>query len=402
MMSLYTIEEPADNLRHRPWSAQHALWALGFRPFYLLASLLAVIAIPVWLAQYLGWVTYAVRITLGWHMHEMVFGFAIAVIVGFLFTAGRAWTGLWTPRGAHLAALALLWVAGRIAMLVAPAWLAAAVDLIFLPLAAWAMYKVLRQSGNKRNMFLVLLLALLTAANAAFHGAALGLLPIGQIAPIHAAILLIVLIESVIGGRIIPMFTDNAAPGGDKSLVLPRNDKIAMALMVAAITGWVFGVPGPLMAGLALVACCATALRLLGWKPLRSMGVPLLWILHLSYAWIPIGFMLLALAALGIGAASTAFHALAVGSMGGLIIGMLVRTTLGHTGRKMTAGKIEVAMFALIQVAALVRVFAALAPGQWRNGALIVSGVCWSIAFALFLLTYAPYLWRARLDGKEG
>ena len=401
-MSLYTIEEPAESIRHPLWSAQHAVWALGFRPFYLLASLLAVVAIPVWLAQYFGLFENAPRITLGWHMHEMVFGFAIAVIVGFLFTAGRAWTGLWTPRGGHLAALALLWVAGRIAMLVAPAWLAATVDLIFLPLAAWAMFKVLHQSGNKRNMFLVLLLALLTLANAAFHGAVLGLLPIGQIAPIHAAILLIVLIESVIGGRIIPMFTDNAAPGGDKSLVLPRNDKIALALMVAAIAGWVFGAPGPLMAGLALVACCATALRLLGWKPLRSVGVPLLWILHLSYAWIAAGFLLLALAALGIGASSTAFHALAVGSMAGLIIGMLARTTLGHTGSKMAAGKVEVAMFALIQVGALVRVAAGLAPAGWRSSALIVSGACWSLAFALFLLAYAPYLWRARLDGKEG
>lgn len=401
-MSLYTIVEPAASIRHPLWSAQHAVWALGFRPFYLLASLLAVVAIPVWLAQYFGLFAHAPRITLGWHMHEMVFGFAIAVIVGFLFTAGKAWTGLWTPRGAHLAALALLWVAGRIAMLVAPAWLAATVDLIFLPLAAWAMFKVLHQSGNKRNMFLVLLLALLTLANAAFHGAVLGRLPIGQIAPIHAAILLIVLIESVIGGRIIPMFTDNAAPGGDKSLVLPRNDKIAMALMVAAIAGWVFGAPAPLMAGLALVASCATALRLLGWKPLRSAGAPLLWILHLSYAWIAVGFLLLALAALGIGASSTAFHALAVGSMAGLIVGMLARTTLGHTGRQMAAGKIEVAMFALIQVGALARVAAGLAPAEWRSGALIVSGACWSASFALFLLAYAPYLWRARLDGKEG
>ena len=401
-MSLYTIEEPAASVPHRLWSARHPLWALGFRPFYLLAALLAVLAIPLWLAQYLGGFSAAPGITLGWHMHEMVFGFAIAVIVGFLFTAGRTWTGLPTPHGAHLAALALLWIAGRIAMLAVPAWLAALVDLAFLPLAALAMFKVLHASGNKRNMFLVGLLGLLTLANAAFHGAVLGLLPVGQIAPIHAAILLIVLIESVIGGRIIPMFTDNGAPGGAKSLVLPRNDKIAMAIMVAAIAGWVLGAPGPLMAGLGLLACCATALRLLGWKPLRAAGVPLLWILHLSYAWISVGFLLLALAALGIGAASTAFHALAVGSMAGLILGMMVRTTLGHTGRKMVSGNAEVAMFALIQLGAVMRLAAALAPAPWRTWALVASGACWSIAFALFLLAYAPYLWRARVDGKEG
>ena len=400
-MSLLRIEEPAANAVHQPWSGQHALWALGFRPFYILAALLAAVFIPLWLAHYLGWVDASAQITLGWHMHEMVFGFAIAVVVGFLFTAGRAWTGLWTPRGGHLAALVLVWVAGRVAMLTAPAWLAAALDMLFLPLAAYSMYRVLHLAGNKRNMFLVLVLALLAVANGAFHGALLGLLPISQIAPIHAAILLIVLIESVIGGRVIPMFTDNAAPG-PKSLVFPRNDKIAIAILVAAGAGWVFGVPGPLMAGLGLAACCATALRLAGWKPARAVRVPLVWILHLSYAWIAIGFFLLALAALGIGTPSTAFHAMAVGSMAGLIIGMMTRTTLGHTGRKLVAGKAEVAMFCLIQTGALARVAAGMVPPEWRNGALIASGACWSIAFALFLVVYAPYLWRARLDGKEG
>lgn len=400
-MSLHMIEEPAASVCHPVWSGQHALWALGFRPFYLLAALLAALSIPVWLAHYLGWISASPGITLGWHMHEMVFGFAIAVVVGFLFTAGRAWTGIWTPRGAHLAALALLWVAGRLAMLGAPAWLAAAVDLLFLPLAAWSMYRVLERAGNKRNMFLVGLLALLTVANGAFHGAVMGLLPIGEIAPIHAAILLIVLIEAVIGGRVIPMFTDNAVPG-TKSLVFPRNDKIALAVLVAAGAGWVFGAPGPLMAGLGLAACCATALRMAYWKPYRAARNPLLWILHLSYAWIAAGFLLLALAALGIGTPSTAFHALAVGSMAGLILGMMTRTTLGHTGRKLLAGKAETAMYALIQAGALVRVAAGMVPAQWRATALIVSGACWSAAFALFLLVYSPYLWRARLDGKDG
>lgn len=395
------IEEPAVSTGHPVWSGQHALWALAFRPFYILAALLAAVFIPLWLAHYLGWVSLTPRITLGWHMHEMVFGFAIAVVVGFLFTAGRAWTGLWTPRGAHLAALALVWVAARVAMLAAPAWLAAAIDILFLPLAAWSMYQVLHQAGNKRNMFLVLLLALLTLANAAYHGAAMGLLAIGEVAPIHAAILLIVLIESVIGGRVIPMFTNNAVPG-TKALVFPRNDKIAIAILVAAGAGWVAGVPGPLMAALGFAACCATGLRLAGWKPLRTLGVPLVWILHLSYAWISIGFLLLGLSALGVGAASTAFHAMAVGSMAGLILGMMTRTTLGHTGRKLVAGKAETAMYCLIQAGALARVAGGMAPPEWRNGALIVSAACWSIAFTLFLLVYAPYLWRPRLDGKEG
>jgi uncharacterized protein involved in response to NO len=400
-MRLLSIAEPVPAKRYPPWSGKHALWALGFRPFYLLASLLAMLAIPAWLARYLGWFTASPNITLGWHMHEMVFGFAIAVVVGFLFTAGRAWTGLWTPRGPHLAALALLWTAGRIAMLTGPAWLGAIIDLSFVPLAAWPMYSVLRRAGNKRNMFLVGLLALLTVANGVYHAAAMQLIAVSEIAPVHAGILLIVLIEAAIGGRVIPMFTDNAV-AGTKSVVRPRNDTIAMALVAAAGAAWVFGAPRSLMAALAFMACGATALRLAGWKSYRAAGVPLLWILHLSYAWIPLGFLLLGLAALGVGAAGTAFHALAVGSMAGLIIGMMTRTTLGHTGRKLATQSAEPLMYALIQAGAVARVAAGMAPPQWRTSALVIAGACWSLSFALFLLVYAPYLWQARVDGKEG
>lgn len=401
-MSLLTIEEPAAAARHPLWHGGHPFWALGFRPFYVLAAALAVLAIPAWLFHYLGWASWSPRITLGWHMHEMVFGFAVAVVVGFLFTAGRAWTGLWTPRGRHLGALALLWIAGRVTMLTGPAWLAAAVDLSFLPLAAWSMYRVLQRAGNKRNMFLVVLLALLTVANGVFHAAAMQLVAVSEIAPIHAAILLIVMIEAVIGGRIIPMFTDNGAPGTPKAVVRPRNDKIALGVVVAAIAGWIAGVPGPLMAALALMASAATAIRLAGWKPYRALRVPLLWILHLSYAWIPIGFLMLGLAALGVGAASTAFHALAVGSMAGLIVGMITRTTLGHTGRKLVAGRAETCMYALIQLGAVTRVAAGMAPWEWRASLLAVSAACWALSFGLLLIVYAPYLWRARVDGKEG
>lgn len=398
-MSLLTIDEPAVPV-HRPlWSATHPVWALGFRPFYILAAALSVLAVPLWLAQYMGWFKGLANISVGWHMHEMVFGFAIAVIVGFLFTAARNWTGLPTPRGRHLAALALVWLAGRAAMLLAPPLLAALVDLLFLPLAAWPLLRVIRQSGNTRNMFLVVLLGLLTLANAAYHAAAMGALAVSIMTPVHAAILVIVLIESVIGGRVIPMFTTNGAPGV-KPVVRPRHDQIALALVASSGIAWVAGAPGPLSAALCMLAACAVMLRLAGWQSHRTLHVPLLWILHLSYAWIPLGFVLLGLAALGIGAASTAFHALAVGSMGGLIIGMMTRTTLGHTGRMLKAGRCEPAMFVLIQVGALARVLAAFVP--WRDAALLLSGAAWCVAFALYLAVYAPYLMKARIDGKEG
>jgi uncharacterized protein involved in response to NO len=400
-MSLLHIEEPAPSAIHPLWTGQHPLWALGFRPFYLLAAALAVLAVPLWLAQYLGWISGWPNVSLAWHMHEMVFGMAVAVIVGFLFTAGRTWTGLQTPKGMQLAALALLWIAGRGAMLAVAAPLAAAVDLLFLPLCAYAMYRVLRKANNTRNMPLVALLALLTVTNGLFHASVLGWLAISPVAPVHAAIIIIVMIESVIGGRVIPMFTNNGVKGAGAK-VHPRVDKAALGLMAAAGLAWVAGLSGWPMALLAILAGAASLLRLSGWKPQRTFGTPLLWILHLGYAWIGIGFLLLGLSALGVGTASTAFHALAVGSMAGLIIGMMARTTLGHTGRMLATRRAEPAMFGLIQAGALLRVLAGFAPQGWRDQALLLSGLCWTLAFALFIAVYAPYLWRARIDGKEG
>ncbi len=400
-MSLLTIEEPVrPAARHAPWSAGHPLWRLGFRPFYLLAALLAAVAVPVWVAQYLGWIDWP-RVALGWHMHEMVFGMVVAVIAGFLLTAVRAWTGLWTPREGHLAALAALWVAGRVAMLAAPPMLAALVDLAFLPLVAWPLWRVLRRGGNKRNQFLPVLLGLLAIANALYHATVLGWVALSPVAPVQAAILIVVLLESVMGARVIPMFTRNGAPGSTP-LVHPRRDKLALGLTAATVLGWMLPLPPAAFAGIAFAAGCAAMLRLAGWQPHRTLGVPLLWIMHLSYGWIPVGFFLLALAALQVVTPSAAFHALAVGSMAGLIIGMMTRTALGHTGRPLKAGAGEIAMYWLIQLGALARVGAAIGPEAAREPCLVGSALAWSLAFSLYLIVYGRYLWQVRIDGKEG
>jgi uncharacterized protein involved in response to NO len=181
-----------------------------------------------------------------------------------------------------------------------------------------------------------------------------------------------------------------------------RRDRIALGLTVAAVLGWVLHLPAPAFAGLAFAAACAIALRLAGWKPHRTLHVPLLWILHLSYAWIPVGFLLLALAALGVVSSSAAFHALTVGSMAGLIIGMMTRTSLGHTGRPLAAGWPEVSMYVLIQLGALARLCAAIGPDSVRPGALVLATAGWSLAFGLFVVVYGRYLLRPRIDGKEG
>lgn len=399
-MALMTIDEPNVPQQGKSSPTHHPLWALGFRPFYLLAAAFASISIPLWVARYFGRISLA-SITLSWHMHEMVFGFAIAVIIGFLFTAGRNWTGLWTPRRGHLAALAGVWLAGRIAMLVAPAFIAALVDILFLPLAAWPMYRVLQRSGNKRNMFLIGLLSLLTIVNIVFHLAALDWIAISTIQIIQAAILIVVMIESVIGGRIIPGFTSSTVPG-TKPIVNPTRDRLAIALTALASLAWVFALPSWVIATLAIAAACLQLLRLGGWKPHVTLRHPLLWILHLSYAWIPCGFILMALAALQVVPAGAAFHVLTIGSMAGLIIGMMTRTTLGHTGRRLKAGRNEVVMYALIQIGVVARFCAAVNTTGLRDGALVVAAASWTAAFMFFLIIYGPYLYRPRLDGKEG
>jgi uncharacterized protein involved in response to NO len=283
-MALLTTDERTGDAAP---AGRHALFALGFRPFYLLAAAFAAVSVPAWVASYCG-IAGPFRVDLAWHIHEMVFGFVAAVLIGFLYTAGRAWTGLWTPRGATLAAIAGVWLAGRVAMFAAAAPVAAVCDLAFLPVAAWPMYRVLARAGNRRNMFLVVLLGLLALANAAFHASVLGWLPVAPTRPIYAAIVLIVIIETAIGGRVIPMFTANAIKGL-RTVTNARTDRLALACTAAAGAAWALALPAAVTAALALAAAVVQAVRLAGWKPLRTLRNPLLWILHASYAWIPFG-----------------------------------------------------------------------------------------------------------------
>jgi uncharacterized protein involved in response to NO len=229
----------------------------------------------------------------------------------------------------------------------------------------------------------------------------LGLAGVSPLQPLYAAIAAIIVIESVLGGRVIPNFTANAVRGV-RTTSHPRLEKASLVL--SAVTGLAWAVlPLSVPLGLlALATAAAQALRMAGWKPLCTLRNPLLWVLHLSFAWIPAGFAVLALACFGMAPHSAAVHLLAVGAMGGLIIGMITRTTLGHTGRMLRAGKAETAMYLLLQAGVLARLAAALGDAGLRAGGLVAATVCWSLAFALFCVVYGPYLARPRVDGREG
>jgi len=400
-MALLTIEENAGKNPDTSGLAHHPLLGLGFRPFYLLAAAFSIVAIPVWLLRYYGFLQSLVHVDLAWHAHEMIFGFAVAVIVGFLYTAGRNWTGLWTPRRGPLAAIALLWLAGRLAMLLTQPLLAAAVDLLFLPVAAVPLYRVLQSAKSKRNLFLVALLMLLALCNLGFHAARLGWLPISPLQPVHAAILVIAVIETAIGGRVIPHFTANAISHA-RPIIDERRDRITLILTAGVAFAWALSLPGPFIAGIAAAAAMAQTTRLAGWKPLCTLRNPLLWILHASYAWLVLGLLLLAMSALGLTSTSAAFHVLAIGAMAGLIMGMITRTALGHTGRSLRAGRGETVMYLLIQIGVASRLLAAAGPAHLRDVGLMLSAACWSAAFLLYALIYGPYLFHARVDAREG
>ena len=378
------------------------LLRLGFRPFYLDAALLGMVAVPLWVAWLLGAVSLPLTVApVLWHAHEMLFGFAVAVIVGFLLTAGKAWTGLGTPRGAPLAALALLWLAARLAAVLAPYTVYAVLDLLLLPLVAAILVELLLRARSRRNLPLGLILVLLAQAKLAFHGAVLGVLDIPPVRALHAGLALVVMIECVIAGRVIPAFTMSALPG--LKLQVPRRLEAAtLASTAVALALWVLAPSGPVTAVAFTAAAALHGLRLWSWRPLRSRVRPILWVLHLAYAWLPIGFVLLALAQVGALGVSAGVHALAVGATGGLIIGMITRTARGHTGRPLRASRLEVAAYALVTGAAVLRVALPLVAPQHQMLWLVAAAVAWGAAFGIYLIVFAPWLLTTRLDGKDG
>lgn len=375
---------------------------LGFRPFYLGAALFGALAVPLWMAAFTGHAAVDLPVApLLWHAHEMVFGFFVAVIVGFLLTAGKAWTGLATPRGATLGALVALWLAARVAGVTGPYVVHVALDLALLPVVAATLGALFVRARNRRNMPLVGILLLLTLANLAFHLGALGVIDVSPLRAVLAGLALVVLIESVIAGRVIPLFTANATPGLTLR-VRPMTEWATLALTGIALAWWTF-VPGSLIGALLLGAAAALHLhRQWQWRPLVARGRPILWILHAAYVWIPAGLALLAGAEAGWIAPSLGVHALAVGATGGLIIGMMTRTARGHTGRPLHASRAEVLAYALVLAAALLRVLVPLAAPTLYLAALVAAAIAWSAAFALYLAVFAPWLVRTRADGKDG
>jgi uncharacterized protein involved in response to NO len=385
-----------------------ALFSYGFRPFFLLAGVQAVYVMAVWLAVLhgAGW-DMAWLAPVQWHSHEMIFGFVAAALAGFLLTAVASWTGQRGFAGPPLMILAAVWLGGRIAMapgVGVPQPLAAIVDLAFLPMVALAVTPSLVRARNLRNFPLIFFLLLLFSANLLFHlpdlATELGIR--GTTLALDTILLMVVLV----GGRVVPAFTGNA--------LRSRNSEAR----VAAI-GWVDGAavaaaaavllvdlatPGGRLAGaVALIACPLHAWRLARWRGWLVRDMPIAWVLHVAYAWIPIGLGLKGLWLLWqLPMAAGWLHALTAGAYATMILAVMTRAALGHTGRPLVAAKPIVAVYLLVTLAAVVRVFGPLAAPTMVQSTWTVAGALWIAAFLIHCAVYAPILSRRRIDGRPG
>lgn len=378
-----------------------ALWNLGFRPFYFLASVFSASSMLLWVAQYSGYLPAAYLQGPLWHGHEMLFGFTMAVVAGFLLTAVRAWTGRPTVTGTPLMALAALWVAGRVLVLTPFATLAVAANAAFSLALAAAIAVPLMRAGNVRNYFFVGLLVLMGALAGVLH---LALRQVIEVPPRLGLVLgldVMLFIMSVVGGRVIPMFTNNgvAGAGATRHALV---EKLALGAVLLLFVADLLQLRSGFMAAIALVATIAHGMRLYLWRPWRTRAVPLVWILHAAYVWIVVHLALRAFAGLEWVSESHAIHALTVGAIGGLTLGMMTRTARGHTARPLVADGFELTCFLLVQAAAVARVFGGLVFPGFYLPSVQLAGLLWAAAFGIYAVRYWPILSSPRLDGKPG
>ena len=369
----------------------------GFRPFFFFGALYAGLAILAWLPMFYGELALPTALApRDWHIHEMLYGYMPAVMTGFLLTAIPNWTGRLPLQGAPLLVLVATWAAGRVAVSLSGliGWLpAATIDAAFLVLVAAAAAREIIAGQNWRNLRIVLVVAVLAAGNMAFHVEAHfnGLAEYSVRLGIAAVVALLMLV----GGRIIPSFTNNwlaRQAAGRLPTPFNRFDGLAIAIGVPALLLWVALPQGPLTAAALFLAAAVHTVRLSRWAGERTWRERLLLVLHVGYAFVPLGFALVALAALHLVPASAGMHAWMVGAAGTMTLAVMSRASLGHAGRPLTASLPTQFIYASVLTAALVRICAALHPG-WSEPLLHVAAAAWAAAFLGFAIVYAPVLW---------
>ena len=376
-----------------------ALFSYGFRPFFLGGAIWAVLSMALWVAALSGLAApggaYGAA---DWHMHEMLFGFAPAVLCGFLMTAVPNWTGRMPVSGRPLMALAALWLAGRLILTFpptqAPLWPAALLESLFLPLMAALFWREIAAGRKWRDLKLVGLVAVIAAANLWFHAAVLaGADP--RVAA-RAAVAGYVVLILIMGGRLVPSFTRNWLARhrpGPVPAPLDSFDRASVALSVAALALWVAAPETRATAGACALAAALNMLRLARWRGWRAWREPMVWGLHLGWLMVPLGFAAVALAALGELTPAAALHVFAAGAIGGEMLAVMTRATRSHTGRATEATWPTTLAFLAIAASALLRVTAEFA--AW-NTLIAAAGAAWIAGFALYIAEHARMLLAAR------
>jgi len=388
----------------------HPLFAYGFRPFFLASGLYAIIAMAAWLATLLGLGSLPVALTpITWHGHEMIYGFAAAAVAGFLLTVTPKWMETSAIRGPMLAGLLALWFAGRVVHWLSallPIALVAVVDLSFLLLLVIVVARPILATGNKRQLIFVPVLGAYWLGNLLIH---LNLAGVGSTLGYKGLMLgayALAMLIAIIGGRIIPSFTANylQARGSEIEIVLvSRIDKVAMLATAIVLVADLFLLRGAVSGSLFLALALLHLKRWLNWHPASTRTEPILWVLHTGYAWLVVSFALIALSDLTqLFPRTGAFHGLTVGAVGSLMLAVMTRAALGHTGRPIKAAPVIVFAYGLITAAALARVVAMALPQLDPLTMLLASGAMWIGAFAIFVGVYAPILLRPRIDGQAG
>jgi len=392
-------------LRRRRMAASHPFFRGGFRPFFLGGAAWALIAIALWICSRTGHITLPTAFDpLAWHRHEMLFGFVGAVIGGFLLTAVPNWTGRLPIAGWPLAALFGLWAAARLALLFsAPVglWVAGLLDVGFFFILGLVAGREVLESKN-RNLPVVGVILVFGLADAFDYLAVAAAIPKADLGW-QLAVSLVVLLISLIGGRIIPSFTRNWLMKNKITTGLPsqpgRFDLFVIGATAVALLAWVSGPEGAPIGVILLAAAALQVVRWARWSGFRAFADPLVLILHVGYSWVPIGLALLGLSLMGFVPRSAAIHALTAGAMSTMILAVMTRASLGHTARELRANTATSVAYLLVTAGAVLRVSASLRLIDYDFG-IEIAGLAWGGAFLLFLIAYAPVLWRPRL-GKQ-
>jgi uncharacterized protein involved in response to NO len=374
----------------------------GFRPFFLAAGLWSMTALAIWIAMLTTGITLPSRFDpLSWHIHEMLFGFVMAAVAGFLLTAIPNWTRRLPISGLPLALLVGLWSLGRLTCLVSaliPAWLATAADLSFPAVLVAVAAREIIAGRNWRNLPLVVPVSILSVANLLMHLETDGFaVPAGL--GWRLGLAAVVILISVVAGRIVPSFTRNwlvKRGASDLPSVHGVIDRIALGILHLGLLLWVFYPDSRGVGALLLLGAALNLWRLLRWRGIATGAEPLLVVLHIGYGWLVIGAALLGLTTLGVDVPlSAAIHALTAGTVGTMILAVMTRTTLGHTGRALTANRITGLIYILVGLAAVVRLAAAF-DADWSMPLLVASACFWIAGFGLFVLSYGRFLLKPR------